>query len=496
MASTTPDYSNNPLIPTPISWIVDGAGFRATISNSVGGSDTKDYVTFTIPVGQSLSSFELSSYSSTDGVAFIALQPGTSITGSSSNTAPFSGYDHFGNYSSIKAGSSLIALLGSSVQSASFSAWIQQLGASTDYSFTLKTAPVTDTTPPTIAIAANKTNLKAGDTAQIIFTLSEPSTDFILADVTVVGGALSNFSGSGTNYTAIFSPTENSTTPGSVSVTNLKFSDAAGNQNVDGADANNAVSITTDTLGLPVRSVKTKHYYDVVVTQKEWVQNVLTAGTWDAAKTAAASMTYRGLSGYLATVTSREEQDTVEEVADWRMSTNNYIQSLGTNPADGNDLRGGYLYLGGSDRDQEGMTKWMTGPESGQPLSYTNFMLSAYNPALQDSLFLIYGPWVPWHNTWAMGADGSVSTAFTMAEVTKGFVVEYGGLPATYTITSSATTVNEGSAVTFTIDTKNVEWGTQLSYMLTGISQADLASGSLTGTTIVTEQGKDGRRRD
>ncbi|NDD13870.1 MAG: hypothetical protein EB072_14790, partial [Betaproteobacteria bacterium] len=66
-------------------------------------------------------------------------------------------------------------------------------------------------------------------------------------------------------------------------------------------------------------------------------------------------------------------------------------------------------------------------------------------------------------------------------------------MSATYTITPSATSVNEGSSVTFTVDTKNVEWGSALSYTLTGISQADLASGSLTGTTIIDQQGVDGR---
>ena len=50
-----------------------------------------------------------------------------------------------------------------------------------------------DTTAPTIAITSNKTALKAGDTALITFTLSEIATDFVLADITVFGGTLSNF---------------------------------------------------------------------------------------------------------------------------------------------------------------------------------------------------------------------------------------------------------------------------------------------------------------
>ena len=75
MADITPDYSNSPLTPTQMTWTADGTGFRTTLSNAVGGMDPKDYVTFTVPAGQRLTSSELSSYRSSDGVAFIALLP-------------------------------------------------------------------------------------------------------------------------------------------------------------------------------------------------------------------------------------------------------------------------------------------------------------------------------------------------------------------------------------------------------------------------------------
>ncbi|MCY2971735.1 MAG: Ig-like domain-containing protein, partial [Planctomycetota bacterium] len=69
-----------------------------------------------------------------------------------------------------------------------------------------------DTVAPTITIASNKTALKSGETATITFTLSEAaSTDLISSNITVVGGALSNFTGSGTSYTANFTPNTNST---------------------------------------------------------------------------------------------------------------------------------------------------------------------------------------------------------------------------------------------------------------------------------------------
>ena len=104
-----------------------------------------------------------------------------------------------------------------------------------------------DSVKPTIAISSDVSELKAGETATITFTLSEPSTDFVESDVSMAGGTLSNFSGSGTHYTATFTPTVNSNDDGVITVVSDKFSDAAGNNNVDGGENNNAVTLTVDT---------------------------------------------------------------------------------------------------------------------------------------------------------------------------------------------------------------------------------------------------------
>lgn len=106
-----------------------------------------------------------------------------------------------------------------------------------------------DNTPPTIAISSDKNSLKAGETAMLTFTLSEnPGSNlFNASDITVSGGTLSNFSGSGMAYTATFTPTANSTAAGVISVGNARFNDGAGNDNADGADVNNTVTITVDT---------------------------------------------------------------------------------------------------------------------------------------------------------------------------------------------------------------------------------------------------------
>ena len=109
---------------------------------------------------------------------------------------------------------------------------------------------LTDLTAPTIGITDDDADysLSAGDTATLTFTLSEAATDFVEADVAVSGGALSDWAAvSSTVYTATFTPTDNSTADGVISVASSKFSDAAGNSNLDGSDANNSVTFTVDT---------------------------------------------------------------------------------------------------------------------------------------------------------------------------------------------------------------------------------------------------------
>jgi len=74
--------------------------------------------------------------------------------------------------------------------------------------------------------------------------LSEASTTFSVSDVSVTGGVLSNFTGSRLAYTAIFTPAASSTANGVISVPSGVFTDAAGNKNADGSDANNSISFS------------------------------------------------------------------------------------------------------------------------------------------------------------------------------------------------------------------------------------------------------------
>jgi hypothetical protein len=97
------------------------------------------------------------------------------------------------------------------------------------------TSIAVNTLAPTVTITSSTPTLGGTATALITFTLSAPSTNFTVDDVTVGGGSLSGFSGSGSVYTAIFTPTPSSTAPGTVSVAANSFTDAAGNQNLPGS---------------------------------------------------------------------------------------------------------------------------------------------------------------------------------------------------------------------------------------------------------------------
>ena len=108
-----------------------------------------------------------------------------------------------------------------------------------------------DRIPPTVGISTNKTSLKAGDTATLTFTLSEPSSSFTTGDITVSGGTLSSLSGSGTSYSAIFTPSTNTTGTATIDVAAATFTDAAGNANV----AATQKTLTVDTVVPSVLSI-------------------------------------------------------------------------------------------------------------------------------------------------------------------------------------------------------------------------------------------------
>ncbi|MDA9005761.1 Ig-like domain-containing protein, partial [Amylibacter sp.] len=89
-----------------------------------------------------------------------------------------------------------------------------------------------DGTVPTMAITASEVSdgsTSNDGTLSLIFTSSESTSNFLIGDITVNGGALSSFAGSGTTYTATFTPSGAGAT--TIDVASSKFTDAAGNGN-------------------------------------------------------------------------------------------------------------------------------------------------------------------------------------------------------------------------------------------------------------------------
>jgi hypothetical protein len=111
-----------------------------------------------------------------------------------------------------------------------------------------------DKTPPTIAVTSDWGLVLQGGYALIMFTLSEPSKNFTASDVTVSGGKLSAFSGSGRSYAAIFTPLPKADR-GVISVASGKFTDGAGNANADGSDVNNRVELPLNLAPMPGASL-------------------------------------------------------------------------------------------------------------------------------------------------------------------------------------------------------------------------------------------------
>ena len=102
---------------------------------------------------------------------------------------------------------------------------------------TQTTNPV-DNDKPTVQISIDKTALSAGQSGTLSFILSEASSNFTLADITVIsgGGAVTNLQAvpgsNGAQYTATYTA-GNAAGAVLIGVAENTFSDAAGNQNAD-----------------------------------------------------------------------------------------------------------------------------------------------------------------------------------------------------------------------------------------------------------------------
>lgn len=96
---------------------------------------------------------------------------------------------------------------------------------------------------------------------------------------------------------------------------------------------------STRQFGLPIRNPQNGHYYQVVEAEAS------IGSTWEEVSQAVSHWQYRGLTGYLATITSAEESQFLEQAF-----------AAAEEP----------YWIGGSDAEEPGTWKWVGGPEKGQ----------------------------------------------------------------------------------------------------------------------------------
>lgn len=138
--------------------------------------------------------------------------------------------------------------------------------------------------------------------------------------------------------------------------------------------------------------------------------------TWTEARDAAASQTYFGLQGYLATITTEEESQLAGE------------QSAGTG------------WIGATDEETEGTWKWVTGPEAGQIFwigtvngsspngEYTFWNTNEPNNLGDEDYAHITAPSVGILGSWNdLTVTGSTDSSNPYHP--QGYIVEFGGMP-------------------------------------------------------------------
>lgn len=179
------------------------------------------------------------------------------------------------------------------------------------------------------------------------------------------------------------------------------------------------------TMGQANYLPSTGHYYQFVSSL-----NI----SWIAARNAAAASTYYGLQGYLATLMSAEEAQLCGE------------QATGTG------------WIGGSDAQQEGVWRWVTGPPAEVGTVFWNGLANGSSPnfafwnngepnnAGDEDYAHITAPGVgipgSWNDLPLNGGDGSYRPM--------GYIVEYGGMPGDPVLNLSASTAINVPAITST----------------------------------------------
>lgn len=155
--SASGDISNNRAAPTAVTL---AAGSNDVLGSVKGSPSDIDYLTITVPTGDTLAQIVLKSFASTDNKGFIAIQHGATFTEppTGTNVGNLLGYTHFGPGAG-NVGADILPEMAISAGAQDFTAplpagqytfWIQQLGAVTSYDFNMVVNPVPE--PSSLAL--------------------------------------------------------------------------------------------------------------------------------------------------------------------------------------------------------------------------------------------------------------------------------------------------------------------------------------------------------
>lgn len=367
-----------------------------------------------------------------------------------------------------------------------------------------------DTLPPTISLASNKAKVGVGETAGLTFTLSETSNDFIATDLTVTGGSLSNFSGSGTLYSATFTPTTNSSSSGVVTVSSGKFSDAANNFNVDGTDTNNTITIAVDTLvdTIPPTISLSSSRSSLASGDSANLKFILSESSndftiGDVTVTGGTLSNFSGSGAiYYATFTPAAVVVNPVQVS---VASNKFSDAAGNPNVDGLDSDNSLsIPIGGL------LAPYTVIYGSGQNFAYA---IPTANPSLYQVVAVIVGGptgnggYVTSGEFWGKAIDGASNPRYGIwiqtdignhtgfYDVTNNLMILPGRpLTATYTLSSQMATVSEGSGLVFTLSYQSAPSNTIVPIALSGpgISEADFKGRTLISNINLGNTGQTG----
>lgn len=144
----------------------------------------------------------------------------------------------------------------------------------------------------------------------------------------------------------------------------------SGDDILNGGDGNDTIYATTDGGSLTAQDILSEFsFLSYSEDTGNFYQYISTGATWGAADSSAQASVVNGVAGHLVTITSAQEQNFLEGLVD------------------------GYAWTGGGDSNVEGAFEWMTGIESGQAITYTNWYgggaTSTSNNGANDHILLL-----------------------------------------------------------------------------------------------------------